>query len=122
MKVSTALLLIAGAVLGWIAYSSEGRSEAAETAALAMDDPVPVQLSGEVPAGYVTRVFDVDGMCCNGCPRGLYEKVLGVDGVAEAAASFDEGTVSAVVPEELPVEALTAVLQSAKYTPTLRAD
>ena len=112
---------LAGAVLGYVAYSAKEPDYAAPVVP-AQAEVVPHEVSEVIPAGMAVRTIRVDGMCCNGCPRGLYEKVLGVDGVAEAAASFDEGTVSAVVPEELPIEALTAVLQSAKYTPTLRAD
>lgn len=122
MKVSTLILFLAGAVLAWIAFTSEGRQGPTAAGKLPLDAPIPTRLSGTIPAGYVERVFDVEGMCCNGCPRGLYEKVIGVEGVAEAAASYDTQTVSAVVPEDFAVDALTSVLQSAKYSATLRTE
>ncbi len=120
MKVFTVIVLIAGAVLAWIAFSSAEQAEPTRAAGLALDAPVPGHLTAEIPAGYVARVFDIEGMCCNGCPRGLYEKVIGVEGVLAAAANFDEATVAAVVPADLPVAKLLSVLDSAKYTATPR--
>lgn len=120
MKISTIILLLAGGVLAWIAITSESQDQSTRAAGLAADAPVPTHLALEVPAGYVARVFDVEGMCCMGCPRSLYEKVIAIDGVAAAAASFDEQTVAALVPADFSVASLESVLDSDKYTATLR--
>ncbi len=120
MKISTALLLLSGGVLAWVAFASEPRTEPTRAAGLADDMPVPVELAEAIPPGHVARVFDIEGMCCQGCPRELYKKVAFLDGVVAAAASFDQRTISAIVPSELPVSTLTEALDSAKYTATLR--
>ena len=120
MKVLTALVLLAGVVLGWIALRTDSPSREVRARTLAPTEAVPNALSGAIPAGHVARVFDVEGMCCRGCPRTLYDKVVVLDGVVEVAASFDEGTISAVVPADLPVETLTAAFESEKYVATLR--
>ena len=120
MKVSTIILLLAGLVLGYVALKAEPQAERAVAAGLAPDEPVPSQLEAKIPAGYVARVIDVDGMCCKGCPRGLYEKVVAVDGVLAAAASFEDHSVSVLVPQEFPVSTLIDTLDSAKYTVTVR--
>jgi copper chaperone CopZ len=120
VKLSTLLLAVAGVVLAYVALNSDSRTGPTLEAGLDPTLPIPSELSGTLPEGHVALVFDVDGMCCKGCPRGLYEKVVGVDGVVEAAASFDTGTVSAVVPEDFAPEEVLAVLESDKYSARLR--
>ena len=46
---------------------------------------VPHTLSGNVPAGRVVRTFDIEGICCNGCPGKLFVKLDQLEGVEEAA-------------------------------------
>jgi len=120
VKVSTIFLLLAGGVLAWVGFTAGPQDQPTRAAGLAPDAPVPAQLADEMPPGFVARVFDIEGMCCQGCPRTLYEKVIVIEGVHAAAASFEERTISAIVPAEFAVTELTTALDSNKYTATLR--
>ena len=83
------LLVVAGAVLGWIALR-EGESDYRAPVA-----EVPATLAGEPGDGQVVRAFEVEGMCCRSCSQKLYASLVAVKGVAEAAVSFDSGRAQA---------------------------
>ena len=116
---ATILVLVSGAVLGVIAL----RAPEPSYVPLDRDLPperVPVELSGEVDDGCVVRVFDVEGICCEGCGAKLYQALAGVDGVREIAVDTVLRTASAVVPEELEPALLEGVLTTDKYVARLR--
>jgi copper chaperone CopZ len=110
-------LLVLGAAalfLGWIALRAEQPTWSAPPQEV-LPDTVPATLSGEVPAGFVVRRLDVEGMCCTGCPKRLYAHLADVAGVREAAVDPILGEVAAVVPAELDVAELEAALTFDKY-------
>jgi copper chaperone CopZ len=77
---------------------------------------VPVALGGEVPAGYVVRRFQVEGMCCSGCPKKVYAHLAALPGVCEVAVDPILQQVAAVVPAERDVASLEAALTFDKYS------
>lgn len=107
---SLLLLAAAGLWLGSVALHAKAPTYFAPAT------EVPVELSGAVPDGCVVRRFEVEGMCCQTCPKKLYAALAAVDGVRESAIDFDERTVSAVVDAGTPVESLLAVLNTDKYS------
>lgn len=118
-----ALVLLAGGALAWIALRAP-RPSAEPVAAgweqkLGAVEAVPARLDGPPAAGCVIRTLTVEGMCCQGCPRSLREKLLALEGVRRAAASFELGEVQAEVPAELDPARLVAAVASEKYRATL---
>lgn len=107
------LLVVAGAVLGWIALR-EGESDYRAPVA-----EVPATLAGEPGDGQVVRAFEVEGMCCRSCSQKLYASLVAVKGVAEAAVSFDSGRAQVVVSEGVPVSELEHALTFDDYTARL---
>ncbi|MEM7515495.1 MAG: heavy metal-associated domain-containing protein [Planctomycetota bacterium] len=106
----------AALILGTIAVRATGKNVQAEKAfVLPPDQPVPTVLVDQAPAGFVIRELEVEGMCCNGCPRTLYERVRNLPEVESAAVSFDDSLVQAVVPLDFPVSKLEEALASDKY-------
>jgi copper chaperone CopZ len=106
-------LVLAGAVLGWIALSAEEPTYEPPVPGVA--DVVPTSLSGDVPVGMVVRRFRVTGMCCDGCSGKLYRSLAAVDGVREAAVDFRSATAQAVVPAGADDASLLASLRFDKY-------
>ena len=113
------LLLLAGGVLAAIALSSEP----ADYVAPSLENPpapIPTQLTGVVPAGHAVVKLEVDGMCCRGCPSTLYDALLALEGIDEAAVEFVAsgvpGHIAVVAPEDFPVDRLTGAIASEKYT------
>lgn len=120
VKLSTLLLVLAGIVCGWIALATPGRTDWTAPPHLALDEPVPATLPPALPEGHEAFVLDVDGMCCNGCPRKLYEKLMNVEGVVAAAVSFESRTAAAILPRDSDVAVLQRAIDSEKYTSTPR--
>lgn len=105
-----ALLIAAGIWLASIALRAK------EPTYKAPEREVPAQLSGAAPAGFVVRRFEVEGMCCRSCTRGLHERLLAVEGVQEAAVSFEASSAAALAPADLPAERLLEALNFGKYS------
>lgn len=117
MKALTALLAVAGIVLGIVILRS-GEPTYVAPAEAAMPKVVPVSLSGEVPRGSVVRTFAVEGMCCEGCAGKLLDAVSHVDGVGEVAIDPVLGRAQVVAEETTDTEAIAAALTFDKYTAT----
>ncbi len=108
-----ALLVAAGLVLGAIALLADAPTYEAPRANPAA--PVPFELTGELPAGYVVQRLDVAGMCCSGCSGKLYAALVALDEVAEAAVDPVRGEALAVVPASFDVARLEQALTFDKY-------
>jgi len=110
------LLVSAGAALAWIAWRAPEREYVAPTPAeVAAHRAAPQKLAGGVPAGYVVRTIEVEGMCCTGCTGKLYERLKAVPGLGQAAVSFEEGLARVVIPERADPEPFAAALRFDKY-------
>ena len=121
MKISPLVwVVLAGALLAWIAIRSPERDYQPLDPETELSTGVPARLSGVVPAGFVVRDFDVDGMCCNGCAGKLAGRLGEVEGVNETAVDVELGRVSVVAAESLAVEGLLALLNVEKYSASLR--
>lgn len=116
------LVLAAGGALAWIALRAPQPSPEPVAAGweqkLGALEPIPARLDGPAAAGCVIRTLSVEGMCCQGCPRSLREKLLAVEGVRRAAASLELGEVQAEVPAGLDAAVLVAAIASDKYHAT----
>jgi len=110
------VLGLAGLVLGWIAWKAEEPTYSAPVQDPEPPAVVPATLSGEVPPGRVVRTFDVDGICCNGCPGKLYVKLDQLDGIDEAAVDPVLKQASVVVPADYDVAVVEAALTFGKYS------
>ena len=77
-------------------------------------------LGSQPGAGEVVHEFDVEGMCCKGCPRKLHELLTKYDGVRVAAVSFDAGTADVIARDDVSGEDLASLLTFDKYHATLR--
>jgi copper chaperone CopZ len=110
------LLLAAGGALGWLGL----RADAPDYVAPRPAESVPVALTGEVPAGFAVRTFDVSGMCCTGCSAKLYAAVTRVEGVRAAAVDPAVGTAQVMVPANAPLAPLAAALTFDVYTAEVR--
>lgn len=117
MKALTALLAVAGLVLGLVILRAEDPTYVPPARA-AMPEGVPVALRGEVPRDCVVHTFAVAGMCCEGCAGKLYDAVTHVDGVAEAAIDPVLGRAQVVAAKDTDVDALAAALTFDKYSAT----
>ena len=123
MKLLTPVLLLACAgALAWIAVRAPEPSYEPLPVERPAPERVPTALSGVVPAGYVVRTFEVEGMCCQGCPGKLWNSVTDVPGVLEAAVDFESGEAAAVVPTELDVALLEGALTFDEYRAHARTD
>ena len=120
MKHLTTILLIGfGVVLAVIALRAPAQSYVPLDPDLPPEQ-VPLKLSGNVDDGCVVHVFDVEGICCEGCSAKLYEALAKVDGVREIAVDTVLKTASVVVLQELEPARLEAVLTTDKYVARLR--
>lgn len=116
MKLLTPALLLASAgALAWVAVRSPEPSYQPIPEERPAPEHVPKALSGAVPAGYVVRTFEVEGMCCQGCPGKLWNAVTDVPGVVEAAVDFETGSAEAVVPSDLDVACLETAMTFDEY-------
>ncbi|MFT5048697.1 MAG: copper chaperone CopZ [Chlamydiales bacterium] len=120
MKISSLIwVALAGGLLTWIAI----RSGPVDYEPLSLDSPpieVPVRLASSPGPGQRLRVFDVDGMCCNGCAAKLAGRLDDLDQVSEAAVDVQGSTVSIIVGEDYPVADLLTLLNRDKYTASAR--
>jgi copper chaperone CopZ len=113
-----ALLFLGGAalILGWIAWSNPTKhSEPTWIAGEGGEAQVPTHLIGALEGGLVQRSLAVEGMCCKGCTRKLYDALLAVPGVDRAAVDFEAGQATAAVPADFRAEELVRALNFDKY-------
>jgi copper chaperone CopZ len=120
MKLSILLLVLAGAVLAWIALRAQTPTYVPPVLANEAPAEVPLAIISAIPAGHVVHSFDVVGMCCNGCTAKLYQALLDVPDVKQAAVSFDHARAQALVPSDMQVDVLVQALAFDKYTATLQ--
>ncbi|MGH7477001.1 MAG: heavy-metal-associated domain-containing protein [Longimicrobiales bacterium] len=78
----------------------------------------------DVPAGYATAKFAVNGMDCGGCALAARAALRKLPGVADAGADYDDangvGSAWAVYdPAKVTPEKLAAAIQALGYEPTL---
>ena len=110
------LLLVVGGLLAWVGLTA---SEP-EYVPPRPGDRVPIVLESEVPAGYVVRDIDVEGMCCDGCRGKLYGAVTALEGVQAAAIDHVAGMAQVVVPADADLAPVLAALTFDQYVATQR--
>lgn len=64
-------LLVAGGVLAFVALRADAPTYEAPVRAA----DIPLSIRGEIPAGFVVRTFEVEGICCQSC-AGKLERAL----------------------------------------------
>ena len=117
MKIAPTLLLLAAAVLGWIAWSAPGQDFDVPRPDEYVPDPaVPSTVSADIPEDYAVRTFRVEGMCCSGCTRKLYDALTDIEAVHAAAVDFEASLAKAVVPADFDIAVLATALELDKYT------
>ncbi len=111
------LLLLgpAALVLGWIALRAPEPTELPKWTAGEDGPRVPLAIVGDLAEGTVVRELAVEGMCCTGCSRKLYEALLAVPGVTRAAVDFEGARAQAAVPADFDVALLETALRFDKY-------
>ena len=112
------LLGLCGLVLAGIAWRAKSPTYSAPVVDPDPPAVVPHTLSGNVPAGRVVRTFDVEGICCDGCPGKLFVKLDQLDGVEEAAVDPVLKQASVVVATDYDVARVEAALTFGKYSAT----
>ena len=108
MKALTALVLLAGVVLGAVILRTD-------VARSAPPQPVPLVLASEPADGNVQLAFAVDGMCCTSCPESLRDAVATLEGFAAIAVDPAQGRVEIEADEAVDPAALTAALTFGDY-------
>jgi copper chaperone CopZ len=108
------LLVLAGAALAFVAL----RAQAPTYVAPRHQRPVavPVALTQAPRPDHVARVFDVEGICCQGCGSKLCSALMAVDGVQEVAVDPLRGEVSAWVRSDVDGQRLAAALTFENYS------
>jgi len=106
----------AAIVLGWIAVRAPEPTERPKWAMGDEGPRVPLAIVGDLREGIVVRDLAVEGMCCDGCSRKLYEALLAVPGVEGAAVDFEGARAQAAVPADFDVARLEAALAFDKYS------
>ncbi len=117
-RTATALLLLAGIVLGTIAVRAKEPTYVAPV--LLEPEEIPIRVTAEVPAGYVLRSFEVEGICCQECSGKLHGALLAVDGVREAAVDPLLKRAQALVRADVGVAALERALTFDRYSARAR--
>ena len=112
MKLVPALLVLAAAGLGYVAWSGGGQPVEA------WQHPESADFVGDVPPGYVLMRFDVEGMCCRSCPQKLQAELAELDGVRSSGVRFETKSADLVVPAGYDPAPALAVLNQGKYTAT----
>ncbi len=120
-KIAAALVILAGASLAWVAYRSEDPTYSAPPRS-SMPERVPRALAEAPASGELVRTFAVEGMCCAGCTGKLYQRLVEVDGVLEAAVDFETGRAQARVAAQVDPEELLSAMRFEKYEAQLVAD
>lgn len=111
------VLVTAGAVAGYLAYSAPERSYEPLTLDTPAPPPrVPIAVTQAPAEGEALRVLEVEGMCCGGCCAKLHEALTALPAVRAAAVDFERGVAEALVPADLPVAELAAALTFDKYS------
>ena len=59
-------------------------------------------------------------MCCQGCSGKIYQALMGVEGVRDAAVDFDTRAAKVVVKETTPGELFLTALRFDKYSAVQR--
>ncbi len=113
------LVAVAGGVLATIALNAPERAYR-DVGALPPGRAVPTVLSTDVPAGYVTRVLDVENMCQACCPPAVFETLVAEHAVLEAAVDMDHGTASVIVPQDFDATRLADALAAKSYPAVVR--
>ncbi len=116
------ILLVAAAGGGalWVAQRSEDPTYAPPTEPRVVHAVIP-EVLGSAPAdGEVVHTFDVEGMCCNGCPIKLHELLMDVEGVRVAAVSFETKSASVIAGRDVDAEQIAGVLTFDKYHASAR--
>jgi copper chaperone CopZ len=119
MKYAGILLLgLVGLALAGIAWRAESPTYRAPVVDPDPPAVVPHTLSGNVPAGRVVRTFDIEGICCNGCPGKLFVKLDQLEGVEEAAVDPVLKQAMVVVSPGYDVARVEEALTFGKYSAT----
>jgi len=114
-------ILAAGILAAFIALRAPAPSYVApEESGAAAFSPAPEKLRRAAAPGEAVRVFEVQGMCCEGCTGKLFASLTAVPGVRDAAVDLDAGTASVLAGEAVDVAALERALSFDKYTASLR--
>ena len=74
---------------------------------------IPMALASQPALDERVRVFDVDGMCCGGCRPKVYEALVKLSGVREAAVEV--GRAFAIVKEDVDVASIEKALTFDDY-------
>ena len=119
MKYAGILFLgLIGLALAGIAWRAESPTYRAPVVDPDPPAVVPHTLTGNVPAGRVVRTFDIEGICCNGCPGKLFVKLDQLEGVEEAAVDPVLKQAMVVVSTDYDVARVEAALTFGKYSAT----
>jgi copper chaperone CopZ len=114
-RLLTAVVLVAGLVLGWVAWTSRGAERVPEPVR-SIPAGVPVALPEEVPEGHERRTYSVEGMHCSGCASTLLVSTSAVPGVADVAVDWRAGIVEAFVREGTGDEAVLAAFEAEEFS------
>ncbi len=108
MRPLTAIVLLAGVVLVFIAWNTEPplETEARE---------VPVSLESEPAEGNALLAFEVEGVCRESRPLALCEVVSDIEGVSEIAVNTETQRVEVEAAAGMDVEALVQAMTFDKY-------
>ncbi len=115
------IVLLIAAALGGTAYIAL-RTEAPTYVPPSVVKPatLPTVLTSQPEAGEVVRVFDVEGMCCNGCAPKVHKALAEAPGVREAVVDFDTQTARAIVKADADVASLEKAMTFDDYTAKAR--
>ena len=70
---------------------------------------------GSIPEGATVATFDVTGMDCGSCAKGIKASLEGTDGVTAAVVKMEDNTVQvAYEPGKVTVEKLQQIVQGEK--------
>lgn len=113
------LVGLVGITLAWIAWLVDEPTYSAPVVDPEPPEVVPHTLSDDVPAGRIVRTFDIDGICCDGCPGELYVKLDQLEGIEAAAVDPVLEQASVVVSPDYDVAVVEAALTFGKYSARL---
>jgi copper chaperone CopZ len=110
------LLVVAAGIALWIAF----HAPESDYRAPSLSDPVaaagaPAVLKGAPGPHERLLEFSVEGMCCRGCTEKLYDSVVAVDGVIEAAVDFEARKARVIARQAVDGERVLGALNFDKY-------
>jgi hypothetical protein len=111
-RIALALVLLAGGVLGYVAWRAPEPSYAPSVPA----EDVPVRLSEHVPAGFELREYSVEGMCCQSCAGKLQQRASALADVRAVAVDSVLGVVQAWVADGADDAPIVGALTFEKYS------